>query len=122
MLVVFTGKPVISYDEKYKSAQRPKAGTTFSITVNVAGTPTPKVTWLLAGEQLSSSNGTNIETKDTYSKLTFKGITGKMSGQLQVKAENKVGSDSADFTLEIKGRIDKFMDSILCFNQNWGFA
>ena len=97
---MFAGKPVITYDEKLKSAQKLKAGSTLTISVNVAGTPTPKVSWLQAGEPVAA---TSIDTKDNYSTLTVKNVTSKLAGQIQVKAENKVGSDSAEFTVEIKG-------------------
>jgi len=91
---------VITYDEKYKSAQKLKAGSTLTITVNVTGTPTPKVSWLQADEPVAAAS---IDTKDNYSTLTVKNITSKLAGQIQVTAENKVGTDSAEFTVEIKG-------------------
>ena len=97
---VFTGKPVITYDDKYKSALKLKAGSTLTITVNVTGTPTPKVSWLQAGEPVAA---TSIDTKDNYSTLTVKNVSSKLAGQIQVKAENKVGTDSAEFTVEIQG-------------------
>jgi hypothetical protein len=99
---------VITYDDKLKSVQKVKAGSTLSLSVSVSGSPTPKVSWYQAGETLSSTNGTNIETKDNFSKITFKGITAKQSGKLEVKAENKAGSDSAEFTVEVKGEFSLF--------------
>lgn len=109
-ILTLTGKPMITYDDKLKAPQRVKAGSTLSVTVNISGTPAPKVSWFLADELLSSSNGTNIETRDTYSKVTFKGITAKSAGRLTVKAENKAGSDSAEFKVEIKGQ----SEDIIC--------
>jgi len=100
LIAVSAGKPVITYDEKFKSAQKLKAGSTLTIAVNVTGTPTPKVSWLQAGEPVSAAS---VDTKDGYSTLTAKNVTAKLSGQIQVKAENKVGTDSAEFTIEIKG-------------------
>jgi len=98
---LLAGKPVITYDDKYKSAQKLKGGSTLTITVNITGTPTPKVSWVQAGEPVTTAI---IETKDNYSTLTVKNITSKLAGQIQVKAENKVGTDSAEFTVEIKGQ------------------
>ena len=95
-----TGKPAITYDDKYKSAQKLKAGSTLTISVNVAGSPTPKVSWLQADEAVA---GASIETKDNRSSLTVKNATPKLAGSILVKAENKVGSDSAEFAVEIKG-------------------
>jgi alpha-L-arabinofuranosidase len=94
---------VITYDDKLKSVQKTKAGSTLSLSVSVTCSPTPKITWHQAGETLSSTNGTNIETKDNFSKITFKGITAKQSGKIEVKAENKAGADSAEFNIEVKG-------------------
>ena len=45
----------------------------------------------------------SIDTKDGYLTLTAKNVTSKLPGQIQVKAENKVGTDSAEFAIEIKG-------------------
>ena len=91
---------MITYDDKFKSAQKLKGGSTLTISVNVAGTPTPKVSWLQTGEPVA---GAIIDTKDNYSTLTVKNVSPKLAGQLEVKAENKVGTDSATFTIEIKG-------------------
>jgi len=94
---------VITYDDKYKAAQKLKAGSTLTISVNVSGTPTPKVSWTQAGEPLTAAS---IDTKDNQSTITVKNVTAKLAGQIQVKAENKVGSDSAEFTVEVKGSTD----------------
>jgi len=96
---------VITYDDKYKSAQKLKAGSTLTISVNVAGSPTPKVSWSQAGEPVTAAS---IDTKDNQSTLTVKNITAKVAGQIQVKAENKVGADTAEFTVEIKGFTNAF--------------
>ena len=98
--VCTAGKPAITYEDKFKSAQKLKAGSTLTISVNVAGAPTPKVSWLQAGEPVAAAS---IETKDNRSTLTVKNVTSKLAGQIQVKAENKVGTDTAEFTVEIKG-------------------
>jgi len=102
LAVVLTGKPVITYDDKYKSAVKLKAGSTLTISVDVVGSPTPKVSWLQVEEPVASSS---VETKDNHSTLTVKNATSKHAGKITVKAENKVGADSAEFTVEIKGLI-----------------
>jgi len=96
--VVFccAGKPVITYDEKYRTALKLKGGSTLTISVTVAGSPAPKVSW-------AEVPGASVETKDSVSTLTVKNVTSKVAGKIQVKAENKVGSDTAEFTVEIKG-------------------
>ena len=78
-----------------------KAGSTLTISVTVSGTPKPKVSWTQAGEAVV---GASVDTKDNSSTLTVKNITSKLVGQIQVKAENKIGSDTAEFTVEIKGK------------------
>ena len=77
-----------------------KAGSTLTISVSVSGTPTPKVVWTQAGEPVTAAS---VDTKDSQSTLTVKNVTSKLAGQIQVKAENKVGSDTAEFTVDIKG-------------------
>jgi len=103
MSCLFPGKPVITYDDKLKNVQKLKAGATLTLSVNVTGTPTPKLSWYQGDQVLSSTNGTNIETRDNFSKLTIKGATAKNSGKIEVKAENKAGIDSAEFSIEVKG-------------------
>ena len=47
--------------------------------------------------------GVTIETTDTYSTLTVKGVTGDQSGVYRVKAKNIVDEVFAEFTVYVKG-------------------
>ena len=76
-----------------------------SLPVDISGSPVPKVSWTCNGEPVTAGIDVTIETKDNYSKLTVKGVSAKVgAGKYEVKAENKAGSDSAEFTVEIKGK------------------
>jgi len=96
------GKPVITYEDKLKSPQRAKAGGNVTIIANIAGSPTPKVSWFLGDEPLSSGNGITIDTKETVSTVSIKGVSAKTVGQIKVVAENKAGTDEATFKVEVK--------------------
>ena len=94
---------MITYDDKLKKTQNLKADTTLIITVNIAGVPDPDVSWYFGESELSTTNGTTINTTDTLSTLTMKGVSAESSGTYSVKAENTAGKDDAEFTLSVKG-------------------
>jgi len=96
-----SGKPVITYDDRYKSTVALKAGSTLTISVAVSGAPTPRVTWQQDGEAVP---GAAVDAADHQSTLTVKNVTRKLTaGKIVVTAENKVGKDSAEFTVDVKG-------------------
>ena len=99
--------PEITYEDKYKEPQTLKAGSTLIIHVTISGYPKPKVTWTFNEEAISIKDGTTIETTDTYSTLTIKGVGGANSGSYKVTAENVVASVSADFTVTVRGMQQK---------------
>lgn len=90
-----------------------KADATLILPVNVTGKPAPTVTWYFNEEPLSLSGELKIETKDTSSTLTFKGVKGTNSGVFKVKAENVVDSVSAEFNITVKGRSHVFLSKML---------
>jgi len=95
--------PKIEYDAQYKQPVTLSAGGTLTLPVTVSGVPTPKVTWYFGDKELKTGNGTSIETKEKTSKLTVKNTTGANAGAYQVKAENAVGADKAEFKVTMKG-------------------
>ena len=101
---VLAGAPEISYDDRLEDTIKLKAGNSIIITVNVSGSPTPQVSWYFGEETIVLGADTSIETTEESSTLTIKGATGKNSGIYRVVAENKAGSDSAEFTAQIRGR------------------
>ena len=67
--------------------------------------PAPKVRWSRDGAELTVKAGTSIETRDTYSTLTVKGVSAENSGRYKVTASNVVDEVSAEFTAQIKGNV-----------------
>lgn len=96
--------PKITYEEKLTKAQHFKAGATMILSVNISGLPVPKVSWYFGEETIVVGNGVSVETTDTFSTLTLKGVSGLNTGTFKVTAENEVGSDSAEFTVQIKDK------------------
>jgi hypothetical protein len=91
---------MLTYDETYKVPQRLKSGSTLNIAVNFTGVPIPTVSWILSDKPIPSMN---VETNDNYSLLTLSGIAVNQTGQIKVKAENAVGSDTAEFNVIVQG-------------------
>ena len=73
------------------------------LTANFTGVPTPSITWTHGDTVLTTTNGVTVDTKEKSSTLTVKGLEGTNSGTYTVKAENIIGSDSLDFTVNVKG-------------------
>ena len=101
---MIAAKPKITYDDALKKPKELKMGATLFLTVNIFGVPTPEVSWYFGEETIELGNGTTLETiETTYSTLTIKDVGGKNSDAYSVKAKNLAGSDSAEFTVIIKG-------------------
>ena len=71
--------------------------------VNISAEPSAKVKWSQDGEDLFNSGNVSIVTTSEFSRLTIKGTSGTESGAYKVNATNEVGSDSASFTVVIRG-------------------
>ena len=91
-----------------------KSGGSLILSVNVTGAPTPSVSWYLGQDQLQATNGISIETTDTYSTLTVKDVKDNQGGVYSVLAENSVGSDKAEFTVNIRGGSQLRDSTITC--------
>ena len=101
---MIAAKPKITYDDALTKPKELKMGATLILTVNISGVPTPEVSWYFGEETIELGNGTTLDTiETTYSTLTIKDVGGKNSGAYSVKAKNLAGSDSAEFTVIIKG-------------------
>ena len=94
---------MITYNKALDKPQQLKGGATLILTVNIAGSPTPTVSWTFDDAELTVPAYTSLETTDAYSTLTIKGVTGNNTGVFKVTAENEAGSDSAEFTVTVKG-------------------
>ena len=80
-----------------------KASHSLIINVNIKATPTATVKWFHGDKELVKSNGINIETEESFSRLTIKGVTGKQTGTYKIVAENKVGKAEEEFNVTVKG-------------------
>jgi len=96
--------PVIEYSDSLKATQKIKAGKSLVISVNISGAPTPKATWWRNDAEVKSGLDVSIEGDGTFSRLTVKNTSGDVTGKYKVVAENKVGSDSAEFDVVILGQ------------------
>lgn len=106
---VFAAAPVIDYDASLKDIKPLKAGTSLILLVNVIGIPTPSIKWFLNDSEVKPSADLTLEGDGSFSRLTAKKATGKSAGTYKVVAENEVGSDSALFTVVIKGGLRELL-------------
>ena len=93
--------PKIEYDSKLKQPQKLKEGKSLSLPVTVSGEPNPEIKWFRNDEPIT---GPSVEVKDTATSVKVKSVTAADSGTYKVVAENPVGSDSAEFTVNVKGK------------------
>ena len=103
--MVFTAHPALEYDNKLKSAQTVRAGTTLTLTVNISGIPSPSVSWSLDNETLQKSDRISIDITEDYSTLTVKNTLPDDTGVYTICAENVVGKAEADFDISVKGNV-----------------
>ena len=103
LLMIITAHPKVTCEDKLKEPQTFKSGATMILTAHVSGVPNPTVSWTHGDVTLTTTNGVTVETKEKSSTLTVKGMEGASSGTYTVKAENVVGADSLDFTVNVKG-------------------
>ena len=97
-------KPEITYDAKLNEPVILKSGNSLLLSVNISGCPTPRVRWSHDEAELTLKSGLTIESKDTYSTFTLKGVTSENSGKYKVTASNVVDETSAEFTVVVKGK------------------
>ena len=82
-----------------------KSGATIILPVTASGVPTPTVSWSLNDEPLTVAGDVSIDTKDCTSTVTVRKITSVCAGTYKVSAENEVGSDTAEFVVNVKGML-----------------
>ena len=71
--------------------------------VNILGHPKPKVIWYHGDEEVAMDTGVTVDGDGTFSRLSIKKMTSTKAGKYRVEAKNEVGSDQADFTVNVKG-------------------
>jgi len=96
--------PTIGYDDQLKSPQSLRGGQKFVIETTIGGVPTPTSSWTHNGQPLTPSAQLTVEVTPTSSKLTITNASADHTGSYVLKAENVVGSTTAEFTLTVKGR------------------
>lgn len=111
----FTAHPQLEYDNRLKSTQNFKAGSSIVILVNVSGIPTPTIKWLLNEKEIETSYSLNIETTEKFSRVTIKNADTKDGGVYTIVAENSVGKAAADFEILVKGN-KNFELNCICIN------
>jgi hypothetical protein len=74
--------------------------------VNILGHPKPKVTWDHGDEEVVVDTGITIEGDGTFSRLSIKKMTSVKAGKYRIEATNEVGTDNAEFTVNVKGKCD----------------
>ena len=94
--------PKLEIDAQYEGTVQVKGGTSLILPVNMSGVPTPAVTWLHNNKPVAMDTF-NIETGARHTTLKASNSTKALAGSYKVMAENEVGSDTADFTVNVKG-------------------
>ena len=74
------------------------------ITANVSGLPTPTTSWYHNDQPITQTKRISIESAASYTTLTVGKATKEDAGRYRVVAENKVGSDKAEFVVEMTDR------------------
>jgi len=69
----------------------------------VGGVPTPTTSWTVNGQPLTPTAQLKVDVTPTASKLTIMDASAGHSGTYTLKAENVVGTASAEFTIAVKG-------------------
>ena len=95
--------PVVEIDLRFQRKQQVKVGKSLTLEASVAGVPAPKVTWYMNDEPVSLTNGTTVEGDKTHSVLTVRRARADNIGRFKLVAENKVGSDAAQFDVTLLG-------------------
>lgn len=95
--------PLLEYDNRLKSKQILKAGTSLSLQVNISGIPSPMVTWLFDDAPIEKSARLSIDTTEEVSTITVKNALLDDGGVYSIIAKNDVGEAKAEFDVIVKG-------------------
>jgi len=95
--------PTIRHSDQLKSPLTLRAGQKFIIETTVTGVPTPTTSWTHNGQPLTPTAQLTIDVTPTSSKLTVTQASADHSGTYVLKADNVVGSTTAEFMITVKG-------------------
>ena len=104
IILIHSGKPQIEYDQRYKTPQQIRGGTSLVYQVDFTGVPTPTASWSHDGAPLTKDARVSIDTTEYYTTLTVKGMKREDVGMYAVEVKNKAGSASASFEAKIRGK------------------
>jgi len=95
--------PTITYGDQLKSPQSLRGGQKFVIETTIGGVPTPTTSWTRNGQPLTPGAQLSVDVTPTSTKLTITDANADHTGSYVLKAENAVGSITAEFTITVKG-------------------
>lgn len=101
----FPAHPKLEYDNKLKSQQIMKAGSTLTVEVNISGIPSPKIVWQKDGQPIEKTPRLSIDITDEITTLKIKNTTQDDTGVYSVVAENTVGKAEASFDINVRGNV-----------------
>jgi titin len=104
--LIVNAAPKIEVDSKFLSKIQVKGGHSIILTANFTGYPVPKASWLHDAAAVSQSADVLIDSGANYSTLTISDSRKRNSGTYSLVAENRVGSDRAEFAVEVWDRPD----------------
>jgi len=99
----------VNLDTKYQGVQKIKSGASMKLQANIAGVPTPAVTWYLADKPVERSSQVKLDSSADQAGLSVGNPTKLNAGKYRVVAENTAGSDSAEITVVILGLLIIFV-------------
>ena len=105
-ILLVLGVPTIDYDMKLKAKQSIKAGNSLILTVNLTGVPDPSVEWSVNDKAIAEGGRVMIQAGAEFATLTMKNTSREDSGTYRITASNTAGSASAEFTVQIIGRLE----------------
>ena len=80
-----------------------RAGQIVRLDIDVKGEPPPKITWTMAGKELSTDAHHRIENEDYNTRLQISDTSRKQTGKYVIRAVNDSGSDEAEIDITILG-------------------
>ena len=100
---LFLVAPKLEIESKYQGIQQIKGGTRMTLNANMSGVPQPNARWFHNGNEVRPGDNVTIDTGKSHSTLNVVKTTKDNAGSYKVIAENSVGADSAEFTVDVKG-------------------
>ena len=94
--------PRLEVDTQYEGTVQVMGGTSLILPVNMTGVPAPTVTWLHNNKPVTMDIF-NVDTGARHSTLKASNAVKALAGGYKIVVENEVGSDTVEFTVNVKG-------------------